>query len=62
MCVIIGWEYGTVACKAVPYVQGVSVCASINSITAIAFDRSVRWCCCWLKDKLFDFYLGSLVD
>ena len=39
--IFVGWSYGEFLCKTVPFVQGVSVNASINSLAAIAFDRCV---------------------
>ncbi len=38
------WILGTFMCKAVAYVQGVSVCASAYSLAAISFDRQVNTC------------------
>ncbi|KAH3863399.1 hypothetical protein DPMN_026384 [Dreissena polymorpha] len=35
-----GWRYGAFLCKATPYLQGVSVCASVNFLAAIAVDRT----------------------
>lgn len=41
MCLFVskGWNYGEVMCKATPFLQGVSVSASVNTLMAIAFDR-----------------------
>lgn len=33
------WRYGAVMCKVTPYLQAVSVCASVNTLAAIAVDR-----------------------
>lgn len=33
------WRFGALLCKLVPYLQGVSVCASVNTLAAIAIDR-----------------------
>lgn len=33
------WRYGAVMCKISPYLQAVSVCASVNTLAAIAVDR-----------------------
>ncbi|XP_050394733.1 neuropeptide SIFamide receptor-like [Patella vulgata] len=44
-----GWPFGAFLCRATPYLQGVSVCASVNTLAAIAIDRylaichSIRW-------------------
>ena len=34
-----GWQFGPLMCKVTPYLQGVSVCASVNTLAAIAVDR-----------------------
>ncbi|PVD38908.1 hypothetical protein C0Q70_01533 [Pomacea canaliculata] len=39
-----GWRFGAFMCKAVPYLQGVSVCASVNTLAAIAVDRYLAIC------------------
>ncbi|KAH3863405.1 hypothetical protein DPMN_026392 [Dreissena polymorpha] len=39
-----GWRYGAFLCKATPYLQGVSVCASVNFLAAIAVDRYLAIC------------------
>lgn len=33
------WRYGAVLCKLTPFLQGISVCASVNTLAAIAIDR-----------------------
>ncbi|WAQ96668.1 SIFAR-like protein, partial [Mya arenaria] len=38
------WRYGAFLCKATPYLQGVSVCASVNFLAAIAADRYLAIC------------------
>ncbi|KAJ8318682.1 hypothetical protein KUTeg_003773 [Tegillarca granosa] len=38
------WRYGAVMCKLTPYLQGVSVCASVNTLAAIAVDRYLAIC------------------
>lgn len=35
------WWYGPVLCKAAPYLQGVAVGASVNTLVAVAIERSV---------------------
>ncbi|KAL8624246.1 hypothetical protein ACOMHN_027552 [Nucella lapillus] len=39
-----GWQLGALMCKAAPYLQGVSVCASVNTLAAIALDRYFAIC------------------
>ncbi|KAL4240176.1 hypothetical protein ACF0H5_000970 [Mactra antiquata] len=39
-----GWRYGAFLCKFLPYMQGVSVCASVNLLAAIAADRYLAIC------------------
>ena len=34
-----GWQFGAIMCKAVPYLQGVAVCASVSTLVVIAVDR-----------------------
>lgn len=36
-----GWHLGSVMCKLVPFLQGVSVAASVSTLTAISVDRWV---------------------
>lgn len=36
---VSGWHFGDVLCKATPYLQGVTVCASVNTLAAIAIER-----------------------
>ncbi|PVD38653.1 hypothetical protein C0Q70_01271 [Pomacea canaliculata] len=36
---VAGWQLGEFMCKAAPYLQGVSVCASVNTLATIALDR-----------------------
>ncbi|XP_067672374.1 neuropeptide SIFamide receptor-like [Haliotis asinina] len=38
------WLFGALLCKLVPYLQGVSVCASVNTLAAIAIDRYIAIC------------------
>nr|ANO39032.1 GCR058 [Schmidtea mediterranea] len=38
------WHFGTLLCRASPYLQGTTVCASISTLTIIAFDRYVAIC------------------
>ena len=40
-CSFPGWQLGALMCKAAPYLQGVAVCASVNTLAAIALDRYV---------------------
>lgn len=35
------WMLGNVMCKVVPYIQGVSVAASVYSLCAVSIDRYV---------------------
>lgn len=35
------WPFGQVLCKTMPYLQGVTVCASVGTLTAIACDRFI---------------------
>ncbi|XP_059172618.1 neuropeptide SIFamide receptor-like [Physella acuta] len=39
-----GWPFGSVLCKLTPYIQGVSVCASVYNLAAIAVDRFLAIC------------------
>ncbi|ESO88967.1 hypothetical protein LOTGIDRAFT_106319 [Lottia gigantea] len=39
-----GWPFGAFMCRATPYLQGVSVCASVNTLAAIAIDRYLAIC------------------
>lgn len=34
-----GWIFGAVMCKVTPFLQGVSVSASVNTLMAIALER-----------------------
>ena len=36
------WVMGWLLCKAVPYIQGVAVCASVYSLVAISTDRYAK--------------------
>nr|ANO39125.1 GCR402 [Schmidtea mediterranea] len=38
------WLYGEILCRSTPYLQGVSVCTSIMTLTVVAFDRYVAIC------------------
>ncbi|XP_041364327.1 neuropeptide SIFamide receptor-like [Gigantopelta aegis] len=40
----LSWRFGAFMCKAVPYLQGISVCASVNTLAAIAIDRFIAIC------------------
>ncbi|XP_062596070.1 neuropeptide SIFamide receptor-like [Saccostrea cucullata] len=42
--IFIDWRYGAVLCKLTPYLQGISVCASVNTLAAIAIDRCLAIC------------------
>ncbi|CAG2202774.1 neuropeptide FF receptor 2-like [Mytilus edulis] len=42
--IFIEWRYGAVMCKVTPYLQAVSVCASVNTLAAIAVDRYLAIC------------------
>ncbi|XP_028515670.1 QRFP-like peptide receptor isoform X2 [Exaiptasia diaphana] len=35
------WPFGQVLCQTMPYLQGVTVCASVGTLTAIACDRFI---------------------
>ncbi|XP_063447293.1 neuropeptide SIFamide receptor-like [Mytilus trossulus] len=48
-----GWPFGPVLCKVTPYLQGVSVCASVNTLAAIAVDRYLAIC------RSFEFKLTA---
>ncbi|ELU12738.1 hypothetical protein CAPTEDRAFT_120085 [Capitella teleta] len=39
-----GWRLGAVMCKAAPFLQGVAVSASVNTLAAVAFDRYLAIC------------------
>ncbi|XP_076462280.1 neuropeptide SIFamide receptor-like [Babylonia areolata] len=39
-----GWPFGAFLCKSTPYLQGVSVCASVYTLAAIALDRYLAIC------------------
>ncbi|XP_048248397.1 neuropeptide SIFamide receptor-like isoform X1 [Haliotis rufescens] len=39
-----GWQLGAFMCKLTPYLQGVAVCASVNTLAAIALDRYFAIC------------------
>ncbi|GBM75955.1 Neuropeptide SIFamide receptor [Araneus ventricosus] len=41
---ILTWILGLFLCKAVAYLQGVSVCASVNTLVAISVDRFLAIC------------------
>jgi hypothetical protein len=45
-CIIhtVEWWYGPILCKAAPYLQGVAVGASVNTLVAVATERSVFGC------------------
>lgn len=38
----IAWILGSIMCKIVPYIQGVSVAASVYSLCAVSIDRYVK--------------------
>nr|CDS31012.1 Peptide G protein-coupled receptor [Hymenolepis microstoma] len=42
--IIVGWHWGAAACWCVPYLQGISVCASSLSLLVIAIDRYLAVC------------------
>ncbi|XP_052068930.1 neuropeptide SIFamide receptor-like [Mytilus californianus] len=42
--IFVEWRYGAVMCKITPYLQTVSVCASVNTLAAIAVDRYLAIC------------------
>lgn len=44
LCVFVEWRLGLVICKLVPYFQGVSVNASINTLMAISVERCLSIC------------------
>lgn len=39
-----GWVFGSVMCKMVPFFQGLSVSASVNTLMAISIDRYIAIC------------------
>ncbi|XP_021360081.1 neuropeptide SIFamide receptor-like [Mizuhopecten yessoensis] len=39
-----GWQFGEFTCRVTPYLQGVSVSASVNTLVAIAVDRYLAIC------------------
>ena len=41
-CYITEWWYGPVLCKIAPYLQGVAVSASVNTLAAVAIERYVH--------------------
>nr|KAG5714872.1 hypothetical protein BaRGS_000360 [Batillaria attramentaria] len=41
---MVGWQLGAFMCKAAPYLQGVSVFASVSTLATIALDRYVAIC------------------
>uniref|UniRef100_A0A5K3F8X3 G_PROTEIN_RECEP_F1_2 domain-containing protein n=1 Tax=Mesocestoides corti TaxID=53468 RepID=A0A5K3F8X3_MESCO len=42
--IFVGWHWGATTCWCVPYLQGISVCASSLSLLVIAFDRYLAVC------------------
>ncbi|CAC5383070.1 NPFFR2 [Mytilus coruscus] len=42
-----GWRFGAFTCKTTPYIHHVSVCASVNTLAAIAIDRYSAICNTW---------------
>lgn len=42
--IFLDWRYGAVLCKLTPFLQGISVCASVNTLAAIAIDRCLAIC------------------
>ncbi|KAF4528055.1 hypothetical protein B566_EDAN012016 [Ephemera danica] len=43
--ILSAWILGAVICKTVPYLQGVSVSASVHTLVAIAVERCLAICC-----------------
>jgi len=41
MILLTEWWYGGVLCKVAPYLQGVAVSASVNTLAAVAVERFV---------------------
>ncbi|KAG8185439.1 hypothetical protein JTE90_022370 [Oedothorax gibbosus] len=41
---LLAWILGLISCKAVAYLQGVSVCASVTTLVAISVDRFLAIC------------------
>lgn len=37
--IVLGWHCGALMCKLIPFLQGVSVSASVNTLAAISLDR-----------------------
>ncbi|XP_062585995.1 neuropeptide SIFamide receptor-like [Saccostrea cucullata] len=56
----LGWPFGPVLCKVTPYLQGVSVCASVNTLAVIAVDRYFA-ICSPLKYKLDSTKLRKII-
>ncbi|VDK32325.1 unnamed protein product [Taenia asiatica] len=42
--IVVGWHWGATTCWCVPYLQGISVCASSLSLLVIALDRYLAVC------------------
>lgn len=42
--IFVEWRYGALLCKITPYLMTVSVCASVNTLAAIAMDRYLAIC------------------
>lgn len=39
VCIVTAWLLGWLMCKTVPYIQGLSVAASVYSLVAVSLDR-----------------------
>ena len=37
--IVVEWWYGPVVCKVAPYIQGVAVGTSVNTLAAVAIER-----------------------
>ncbi|XP_069124062.1 neuropeptide SIFamide receptor-like [Argopecten irradians] len=54
-----GWPFGPVLCKTTPFIQHVSVCASVNTLAVIAVDRYMAICNTWRR-KLFTTFTSRV--
>ena len=49
LVLLTAWVLGPIICKLVPYVQGVSVCASVYTLVAVAVERYYSVCRPWKR-------------
>ncbi|ESN91136.1 hypothetical protein HELRODRAFT_182211 [Helobdella robusta] len=52
---VYGWHYSALLCKLTPYLQGVSVIASVYTLTAISLDRYLAIC------QVFEFRMTKTI-